>query len=361
MSFHVLPPLPLEPLIRISPTSYFLTHLCALREIWSASYQPRLLPLSPAAYLGIVIHKMFELVNQGIIKNEESINNNWEKEIKNIQENIYNNNIEKHLVPLENSAGNYEVKRIMVFMIIRSLIQNDSQLIMKKGKHRQESEVWLETSDKKVAGKVDLIRQTDTGIELVEYKTGSVADPHSSNELPKQEYRQQLKLYAALYYSVHRVWPTRLTLVDLSQKKHNIPFDKDECLKLLKNAKAQIDDLNELIESDLSPEDFAQPSPKSCKYCTYRPACAGYWKERQNTAEWPVDAIGKVKERKILGNGLGRVVLENEGRDLAIRNLSIERYTFFNDDSQNVLFCNLGHDTSEGFFTEKILTTGYIF
>lgn len=360
MSFHVLPPLPLEPLIRISPTSYLFLHLCTLREIWSASCQPRLLPLSPAAYLGIVIHKMFELVNKGKIKDEESMNNNWEKEIKNIQENIHNNNIEKHLVPLANSASNYEVKRIMAFMIIRSLIQNGSQSITKKGKHSQESEVWLETSDKKVAGKVDLIRQTDTGIELVEYKTGSVVDPNSSNELPKQEYRQQIKLYAALYHSVHKIWPTRLTLVGINQKNHNIPFNKDECLRLLENARAQIDDLNELIAIGLSPEDFAQPSPKSCKYCTYRPACKGYWKERQDTAEWPIDIIGKVKEKKILGNGLGRVVLENESRDLAIRNLSVERYTFFNYDFQNVLFCNLGYDTSEGFFTEKLLTIGYI-
>ena len=135
MSFNILPPLPLKPLTRLTPTNFQFLHLCTLKKIWSASNQTRLLPLSPVAYLGIVIHKMFELANKGKIKDEESINNNWNKEIKDIEENIQKNNIEKHLVPLANSAKNYEVKRIMAFIVIRSLIQNNPQLALTHGRN----------------------------------------------------------------------------------------------------------------------------------------------------------------------------------------------------------------------------------
>jgi len=360
MSFKVLEPMPLMQLERISPTSFLYSSQCKLKLIWTMNSQPFLLPRSPAAFLGTIIHKMFENANKGKIKDEASIKSGWNQEIKNIEESIKNNSLEKHLVPLSQNAHNYKVKKLMSFKMIRSLTKNYTKRTLKSKEYKKESEVWLETSDKKIVGKIDLVKKTDSGVELVEYKTGLVLDQKSPNVLIKQEYLKQIKLYAALYYSAYKIWPIRLTLIGINQKEYDIPFDKNECSNLLKTAKSQINDINELIISGLDHKDFSEPSPESCKYCLYRPACKSYWENRKDSLEWPIDKIGKVIEKKILGNGLGRIVLENDGKSFAIRNLSLERYDFFNSDFENVLFCNLGPDTSEGFFVEKILTTGFM-
>ena len=58
-------------------------------------------------------------------------------------------------------------------------------------------------------------------------------------------------------------------------------------------------------------------------------------------------------------NGCFRIVVESEKGDVAIRGLSPERHAFLNDELMGVIFCNLGRDTSEGFYVENMLTTGY--
>ena len=350
----------LKPLSRISPSKFTALGGCPLREIWPANNELRLLPLSPAAYLGTAVHKLIELATRGQIKDEEGMFAYWDESNRNIEKEMQSNHLEKHLVPLELSANNYEVKRNMVFNIVRALSKGNTKLGTQGSDNKKlESEIWVETEDGKVGGKIDLVKHTDAGIEILDYKTGSIIDAYSECDDIKQEYKQQLKLYAALYFSSFGVWPVRIVLVGLDQHEYEIPFNKDECLNILNDAKRQLDELNGLIASGASYEVFAKPSPQNCKYCLYRPACQQYWKERQDNDQWPADVQGMIKEKKMLGNGLWRVVLESGLKRLVIRGLAPDRYPFLNEDVKEVMFCNLGHDSAGGFFIERLLTTAY--
>lgn len=346
---------PLEDLSRISPSRYLSLKQCPLKEIWASSRQP-LLPCNPAAYLGTAIHRMLELTFQGRISNRDELSDVWDNEIERLEKEMLNNPVEKHLVPLRMSVFNFEVKKLLAFKMICSLFSDIPR--RKNSGSKSCAEDWVQTPDGKVAGRIDLVKESDSGVEIVDYKIG----PLSDDALPgnaKEEYLLQVKMYAALYYAMHGEWPVTLTLVGINQESITIEVEPEECAKLLQEAEKSVDDINELIETGLKPEDFAQPSTEVCKYCLFRPACSKYWESRQEDGNWPADARGRITNKTVLANGLFRVVIATDAGEIAIRGLSPERHPFLKDEIEGVVFCNLRNEKPEGFFVEKMLTTGY--
>jgi len=340
----------------ISPSRFLSLKQCILKELWSAVRQPRLLPRSPAAYLGIVIHKLFELAFHGKINDEASMSSFWNHEIRCIEDEMLKYTFEKNLVPLEMSAFKFEVKKILAYKMIRTFFNYNRH--KKNGKKKSGTEVWVQTADGKVGGRIDLIRETGDGIEIIDYKTGDLTN-RFNNCIPKEEYQQQIKLYGALYHAVYNIWPVRFLLIGLNGSIFKIDVNKDECLCLLKEARRNLEDINELVDAGLKPADFASPSAEVCKYCLYRPACNKYWVTRKDHEKWPVDVKGKVEAKKVLASGFLKIIIRTESREVSIRGLSTEKHTFLKEDIKGALFCDLGQDTADDFYIEKLLTTGY--
>jgi len=346
---------PLMSLQRISPSRYFPLQQCLLKDIWVSSQEP-LLPFSPSAKLGTVIHEMVQLAFQNRINNESEFEKQWESVIKRLETKMIGNPVEKHLVPLETSAFNFEVKKFLVFKMISPLFGNISNT--KVARPKTSAEKWVQTPDGKIGGKIDLIKDSSQGVEIVDFKTGILSEENSPGNA-KEEYIFQIKMYAALYHAQYSIWPVKLTLEGLNQESFSVAVDSDECSRLLHDAKKMLNDTNELIEAGLNPEDFAQPSPNACKFCLYRPACNKYWEKCVNDKSWPADERGRIRAKTMLANGTFRILVETASRDIAIRGLSPERHSFLNEEVQEILFCNLGHDTLEDHYLERMLTTGY--
>ena len=328
---------------------------CPLKEIWASSQEP-FLPFSPSAKLGTVIHEMVQLAFQNRINSEAEFENQWESVIKRLEKEMLGNPVEKHLVPLETSAFNFEVKKLLAFKMISPLFGEISHT--EGARPKTSAEKWVQTPDGKVGGKIDLIKDSPQGVEIVDFKTGVLSEENSPGNA-KEQYLLQIKMYAALYHAQHGVWPLKLTLEGLNQENITVAVDSDECSRLLHDAEKSLGDTNGLIEAGLSPEDFAQPSPGACKFCLYRPACSKYWESRTQGEEWPADERGRIKGKAMLANGTFRILIEAGGRDIAIRGLSPERHSCLNEEVQDILFCNLGHDTLEDHYLERMLTTGY--
>lgn len=354
MSDTNFPVLSIKPLSRISPSRYYAFKLCSLREILVSSVQPALLPVFPAARIGSVVHAIIEMATAGKIKDETQFNEIWNAEIKKTEERMKSNPLERHLIPIEETADDFEVKKLMTFQIISSFFHNGSQKDFSTGKNLPEQ--WLETKDGKIGGRIDLIKETPDGGVIIDYKTGAIID--TKTDKPKEEYQQQLKLYAALYFEKFNSWPQKLLLIGIDQSVHEVVFSHAECSKLLEEAKQNLNDTNELISSGVTESDFASPSPETCRYCLFRPGCKKYWQERQNTEDWPIDLMGSIKERGFSGNKLGWIVIEQADKKYTVRSLS-GRHNFLNGTSDNVLLCNLGNDTSPNHYIERLLTTGY--
>lgn len=350
----------LKPLARISPSRFTSLGKCPLREIWAANGKPELLPVSPSALLGTIIHKIIEMGTQGKIHNEEEINLSWKAAVESIENEMSGNSLHRHLVPLQKHVINYEVKKKMAFNIVREFFTADSETGKIMGARKSESEIWLETKDGKIGGRIDLLIHTDKGVELFDYKTGAIAGSLDNGDTGiKEEYLQQLQLYAALYFSVKSVWPYRLVLKGLDQIEHEIPFDRSACVALLNEAGKMLEEINSLIKKGIPPENLSRASAENCRYCLFRPACNSYWENRQDTDEWPIDILGEIEEKVILGNGCFRIVVRSGVKTVVIRGLSPEKHSFLKEDVHSVMFCNLGHDSADGFFIERPLTTGF--
>jgi hypothetical protein len=280
----------------------------------------------------------------------------WAQETCRVEDEMKANWLERHLVPLS-SVHNYEVKRQQCFLVVRGWLGYKSAET-DSGK-TVDVETWVQTADGRVGGRIDTVIHWKHGIQITDYKSGAILDPLASDHAVRKEYQDQLKLYAALYYSAFLAWPVRLTVLGLDRCEYEIPFAPDECMQLLESAKALLERTNQQIETGCNPEDLARPSPEHCRHCSYRPACRAYWKARTDDSNWPADIQGSMTEKYLLANGALRIIVWDK-TNCAVRGLSPARHDFLGgDDVKHVLFCDLGQDKLPNYFFETMLTTGY--
>jgi CRISPR/Cas system-associated exonuclease Cas4 (RecB family) len=269
------------------------------------------------------------------------------------------NPLEHHLVPFSKNARNYEVKRQQCLKIVRNSF-NLSYSTPQSDNGSIKSEFWVESKDKIIGGKIDEIRSNNTGLDIIDYKTGAIIDEDLLGCKVKIQYQIQMKLYAALYNEHQGVFPDRLIIKGLDGEEYEIPFDKDECIELLFQAKKKFREINQIINEGRGWELLASPSAANCKYCQFRPVCRNYWRTRGDGKEWNLDVWGKIVEVKELRNGI-RVLLKNKDKIIAVRGLSVERHNdLLNNSGQLSLILNLAPDTSENFYIESPLTTSFI-
>ena len=359
MSVPISPPDPpqLTPLRRISPSRFTQIIQCALREVWNANGVSQILPVSPAARLGLVAHKILELAGRGRI-NSKSLHVAWDDAVTQVEEQMRCAG-EDHLIPLCNSAQRYEVQKRLTFAAVQRVIAGHSTGFIPAATDTRSAwvEVWLESEDGLMGGFVDRIVPGNQGMELLDYKTGAVMDRETGNV--KVGYETQLLLYAGLYHENRGEWPARLTLINLAGTKHDVPLDIVRVRQQMEEARAKLLEINELISSGTSPESLANPSPAACAFCSYRPACKEYWRKRELNPEWPIDLMGTLSEAMILGNGRLFLTLRSDDGQVTVRGLSPERFGFLMEDVHSAMICDLGADRTWISFRQTYLTTAY--
>ncbi len=343
----------LDPVKRLSSSRLHALEQCALKEIWSCNKIEALLPVFPAARLGTVVHAILEQAAQGRIRDEAVFESSWQQQIEQIEKLMRESVSEKHLVPLCETASKYEVKKLM---LKRAILPVAPAYPASGEKSVLDTEKWVASKDGKIGGKIDLVQGVPGHVVLIDYKTGSILNESGEAKL---EYEKQLKMYAALYFETCDEWPEKLILIGLNNEKHEVSFDREESRRLLQEAINQLDELNRKLGAGAKEEEFASPSPDACRYCRYRPKCSKYWIERDESGEWPVDVSGEVIETAVSGTGYGRVVLQNNGRKISIRQLS-DRHSFLKKKARNLIICNLNKDVCPDRFLENQLTTSFI-
>ena len=344
----------LSPLRRISPSSYFQFMQCTLRAVWQANGKMSILPVSPAARLGSVAHRILDLAGRGRI-DSESLYEAWEDAVSRVERQMCHAG-EAHLIPLCNGARRYEVKKSLTLAAARRITAEfpASSISEATVGHAARSEVWLESSDGLLGGFVDRIVPGKHGVEIVDYKTGAVTDQRTGNV--KEAYEVQLLLYAWLYHENDGEWPARLTVTTLAGAKHDVPMDVTQACQLVDEARCR---LREIILAGSPPESLANPSPAACAFCGYRPACKKYWEKREQSPKWPTDVLGTLSSVEMLGNGTLFIVLGTGEQRVTVRGLSPGRFEFLMQAVPAAMLCNLRSDVAKASYRQTHLTTGY--
>jgi PD-(D/E)XK nuclease superfamily len=321
-----LPTLDIAPqLDRISPSRFVALNGCTLRELWATSSQSPLLPASPRARLGTIVHRLLELASNGLLVScEDSIEKAWSGIVVDVESKMSSSWIEQSLVPLSRTVNDFEVQRLRAWNRAMQLMRPPSPVeevtVQQTGFG---CEIWVQSTDGTVGGYIDAVYQGESGRVIRDFKTGSILE-ESGNDgaIIHLDYLVQIKLYAALYQETFGLWPTHVELVPVQGESLTIAVDRSECEELLLAAKRKRLEVNNRIKTALLKgrdgiKSLASPSVSNCRFCLWRPGCVAYY-ERSETAgdsEWPADIRGTVAAIQPLGNG--RLLLIVRGNDAA--------------------------------------------
>lgn len=342
---------------RISPSQFFSMKNCAYKSLLAEAFEKKpLLPLSPNAYFGTVLHKMLELISKGILKSEEDFNAEFDKQVKKLEDNLQGKGF-GFFVPLKIKLKNFGLKKIQ----LKKYLRNESEQPKISGDIKFYSEKWFESKDKLIGGKVDLLIENGNNVEVIDFKTGAIRQDCLDDEGEiysdvKNEYKEQLKLYAYLFFENINKFPTSLSLVDLAKQKFSVEFSEQECKSLFDEAKSLLKFTNECINT----KSFsANPKEENCKHCLYRPACS-FFQEKLVTDFSFNDVLGEINEVKKFQNGNVSVFLQNGERNLTIKNFSSEEFDELNNSkNKQIRIYNLRREATEFVYSAASTTMIY--
>ncbi len=342
---------------RISPSQFYSMKNCAYKSLLAEAFEKKpLLPVSPNAYFGTVLHKMLELISKGVVRSEDDFNKMFEEQVKAVEENLHQQGYD-FFVPLQKNVKDFGMKKILLKKHLRKVLEQPATTSGVKFY----SEKWLESKDKLIAGKIDLVIESEQESEIIDFKTGAITQDvlDDAGEIfseVKEEYKEQLKLYAYLYFENTGKYPTLLSLVDLAKQKFKVDFSQSDCNAIFAEAKKLLDTTNESISKGTF---AANPTEANCKYCLYRPACSFFLKHLETDYSFN-DVSGSVKNIVGYQNGNVSVFLENGERKITVTNFPSEKFDELNESKgREINVYNLRREATEFVFSATKTTMIY--
>jgi hypothetical protein len=127
----------------------------------------------------------------------------------------------------------------------------------------------------KLVGKPDVIRRQ----EIVDYKSGAVLehDESSQSDAVRAAYVRQLRIYGFLVKEALGWWPSRGMLLPFAGAGVEVPLEPDDCTREAAEAVAILDAYNSSVAAGALPEQLADPSPTTCKWCSFKLVCTPLW------------------------------------------------------------------------------------
>ena len=99
---------------RISPSQFYSMKNCAYKSLLAEAFNKKpLLPVSPNAYFGTVLHKMLELIAKGIVKSEDDFNAEFDKQVNLLEDDLKKNGFD-FFVPLKIKLKNFGLKKVQL-------------------------------------------------------------------------------------------------------------------------------------------------------------------------------------------------------------------------------------------------------
>lgn len=316
----------LKPLKRISPSRYTAINRCPYRVVLANSYSIPLLPYPPASHLGNVIHECIRLIVTGKIGTSADFDEVWNcllvKEERALEDMGF-----AFYTPLSENVPGYAIKKLQVKSLLKNRVKAEVQED-RKANASILTEKWLEAKDSLIGGYADIIFNSNDYIKLSDFKSGKIL--LEEGEI-KEEYEDQLKLYAYLYKEVFGKYPDELSIIDLEKNEYQVTFTPQECEALANKSKEVLSEVNILIKKD-ERKSLAKSDLDHCQNCLYRPACDFYWNlPLSETDSIFRDVRGNVAAVKQFRNGNLNATLNINGRELTVSHLNVEYLSFLTD------------------------------
>lgn len=241
---------------------------CPLRGLFkNADNNTYDLPNNYAASVGNVIHKVLDASNHNMVSHENEFNLLWNR--------AENEELDGGLKFLVRNYARYKyAAKKLAFR------QNRGHSSAKKQTTWQLlSERRIKSSGGFISGRPDLlILKNGMPYEIKDYKTGQVfredipeikaGDDDNYYDFIKDQYRNQLLLYAFLVQGKYGSLPLKLTIVTTDGTEISGPCIPEDVMALTGEIRKMHGDLISLSDAEL-----ARPSVENCRYCNYKPGC----------------------------------------------------------------------------------------
>jgi hypothetical protein len=163
----------------------------------------------------------------------------------------------------------------------------------------------------KLLGKPDVVRPS----EVIDYKSGAIFqyDDTSQAEVVKAAYIRQLRIYGYLVKEALGWWPQRGVLLPFAGAGVDIPLDPAECTREAEEAVELLDSYNAKARAGAELQKFASPSPRVCKWCSYKLLCSAFW--RAASPDWSGQLDGAAiegvlaEDPKVIHAGAARAIV----------------------------------------------------
>ncbi|HMN97663.1 MAG TPA: PD-(D/E)XK nuclease family protein [Phycisphaerales bacterium] len=149
----------------------------------------------------------------------------------------------------------------------------------------------------RLLGRPDVIRAS----EVVDYKSGAIVehDAATLTNVVKAAYVRQLRIYGYLVKQKLGWWPKRGVLLPLGGAGVEVELEPSECEREASDAVALLDVYNGKVRSGAAPQEFASPSPESCRWCAYKLVCPAFWQAA--SPDWSGQLDGAAVEGPLVG------------------------------------------------------------
>lgn len=328
---YSIPSFKILPLARLSASQYYSVTQCPYKQVLANSLSRKhLLPNSPSAYLGSVLHKVIELISKNVIENNEQFEFYWKLEIERKEDELKALGL-SHLVPLKHFANDFALKKLQVKNLIKGKRLVHKSFTSTARKYL--SEVALTNKDKTITGTADLITQDGDYISIADFKSGNIYEIQPGDEgdpitIIKREYELQLKLYAYLFYDMNGLFPRDLYIVTIANLYIEIIFTFEECERIYSDAITTLSSINKII-SDGDFDKLAVCNATNCRSCSCRPACIYYSNWHKVNYAQTRDLAGILMDINVFGNGTLGVELIADDARFFVNGFSVQMRGFF--------------------------------
>lgn len=271
----------LKPLAYITPSRVFALEECFLRVAFELDQQfdaYRTYP--PRARLGSISHTILERVSRGALQGKDetewraSVLQLWHEEVEIHEQQILEAESEQHY----GTAERWPRYNLQKALTVHKALEIAASLQRSSGRVDRGSwiaEHYVQGFDGKLRGRIDAVYLSEIGVEIIDYKTGSIYDESASGGVQlKEKHQRQLLLYAAIYHEATGQWPVRGHVVPLTGPQATIEISVAQASHEATNALALLTQFNDCVAKSASASLLTSPPlEKICRYCAYRMIC----------------------------------------------------------------------------------------
>ena len=333
---HIPSQLTYSRLSELSPSRYTsIAKGCAYsflmqQALLSLGAPSRLMPpLSFKSVIGTIIHKVFELVNKGLLNSSRNeLKEFWKEEIKRQEQQIAADYPSLMNLSIADYNAMFETIRVTEQMRpSASSVMGPSSVIFHPNEHKVKIPGLLKGS----IDRVDSL--SDGSYRIVDYKTGKIFEDDGSI---KEDYVSQLNLYAYLLEEQDHVRVSELAILDRKGTYISIPYYPELKIDVFNKVRDLIERINTAVETGRI-EDLCIPSDGSCRFCSVAHLC----KRRETSVDSPYRIIEGVVDTIWNDDQLGVTTNDNTITVAKLRPLNIEKEEWNSLLGKKVIFVNL--------------------